>query len=46
MFGIIQNTGMVKLVDALKHKSKITEGKYTGHYLVGIQLDDRLEHCV
>lgn len=36
----------IKVSGTVKHKSKITEGKYTGHYLVGIQLDDKLEHCV
>ena len=36
----------IKVSGTVKHKSKITEGKYTGQYLVGIQLDDRLEHCV
>jgi hypothetical protein len=35
----------IKVSGTVKHKSKITEGKYTGYYLVGIHLDDRLEHC-
>jgi hypothetical protein len=36
----------IKVSGTVKHKSKITEGKYSGYYLVGIQLDERLEHCV
>ena len=34
----------IKVSGTVRHKSKINEGKYTGHYLVGIQLDDKLEH--
>jgi len=36
----------IKVSGTVKHKSKIDEGKYSGHYLVGIQLDERLEHYV
>jgi len=36
----------VKVAGTVKHKSRIREGKYTGCYHVGVQLDERLEHCV
>jgi hypothetical protein len=36
----------IKVSGTVKHKSKINDGKYSGHYLVGIQLDERLEHYV
>jgi len=33
----------IKVSGTVRHKSRITEGKYTGQYLIGIQLDERLE---
>lgn len=36
----------IKVSGTVKHKSKLNEGKYAGCCLVGIQLDERLEHCV
>jgi c-di-GMP-binding flagellar brake protein YcgR len=35
---------MVKVAGTVRHKSKISEGKYRGYCLLGIQLDEKLEH--
>jgi c-di-GMP-binding flagellar brake protein YcgR len=37
---------MVKVAGTVRHKSKISEGKYSGYYLLGIQLDEKLEHYI
>jgi hypothetical protein len=37
---------IVKVDGTVKHKSKISEGKYKGYHVLGIELDEKLEHYV
>jgi hypothetical protein len=37
---------IVRVVGTVKHKSKINEGKYRDCYILGIELDDKLERYV
>jgi hypothetical protein len=36
----------IKVSGTIKHKSRLNEGKYSGRYLIGIQLDEKLEHYI
>ena len=36
----------IKVSGTVKHKSMVNEGKYHGRYLVGIRLDEKLEHYI
>ena len=36
----------IKVSGTVKHKSMVNEGKYRGRYLVGIRLDEKLEHYI
>jgi c-di-GMP-binding flagellar brake protein YcgR len=35
---------VVKVAGTVRHKSKMSEGKHRGDFLLGIQLDEKLEH--
>ena len=35
---------IVRVDGTVRHKSKMHEGKYTGYHLLGIELDEKLEH--
>jgi c-di-GMP-binding flagellar brake protein YcgR len=37
---------MVKVAGTVRHKSKMREGQYSGYFLLGIQLDEKLEHYI
>jgi hypothetical protein len=37
---------IVKAEGVVRHKSKLHTGKYSGYHLVGIELDEKLEHYV
>lgn len=36
----------IKVNGTVKHRSRVQEGKFAGRYLVGIQLDEKLEHYI
>ena len=36
---------IVRVDGIVRHKSRMHKGKYTGYHLLGIELDEKLEHC-
>jgi hypothetical protein len=36
---------IVRVDGTVRHKSKMHEGEYSGYHLLGIELDEKLEHC-
>ncbi len=37
---------MVRVDGTVRHKSKVREGEYSGYHILGIELDEKLEHYV
>jgi len=35
---------IVRVDGTVRHKSKMHEGEYSGYHLLGIELDEKLEH--